>query len=117
MSCTASSNSADWAGDFRSRLARGPLRFELQLQFFVDEARTPIEDASVDWPEDVAPYVTVAVLTLPAQDPEAATGQALAAAIESAAFDPWSALMAHRPLGEVMRARKVVYFQSQSGRR
>jgi hypothetical protein len=41
----------------------------------------------------------------------------LAAAIEAAAFDPWSALMDHRPLGEVMRARKVVYFQSQQGRR
>ncbi|KAF0166103.1 MAG: hypothetical protein FD157_722 [Rhodocyclaceae bacterium] len=108
---------ADWAGDFRSHLARGPLRFELQLQFFVDEARTPIEDASVDWPEDVAPYVTVAVLTLPAQDPQTAAGEELAAVIEAAAFDPWSALMDHRPLGEVMRARKVVYFQSQQGRR
>ena len=109
--------SADWAGDFRSRLERGPLRFELQLQFFVDEARTPIEDASVDWPEDVAPYVTVGILTLPVQDAQSEAGKALAAAIESAAFDPWSALMDHRPLGEVMRARKVVYFQSQSGRR
>lgn len=108
---------ADWAGDFRAHLERGPLRFELQLQFFVDEARTPIEDASVDWPEDVAPYVTVGVLTLPPQDAQTAAGQALAAKIESAAFDPWSALMAHRPLGEVMRARKVVYFQSQTGRR
>jgi catalase len=109
--------SADWAGDFRSRLERGPLRFELQLQFFVDEARTPIEDASVDWPEDVAPYVTVGILTLPVQDVQSEAGRALAAAIESAAFDPWSALMDHRPLGEVMRARKVVYFQSQTGRR
>ncbi|MCX7150137.1 MAG: hypothetical protein NTY05_12130 [Rhodocyclales bacterium] len=109
--------SADWAGDFRSRLERGPLRFELQLQFFVDEARTPIEDASVDWPEDVAPYVTVGVLTLPVQDAQSEAGKALAVAIESAAFDPWSALMDHRPLGEVMRARKVVYYQSQSGRR
>jgi hypothetical protein len=36
---------------------------------------------------------------------------------EAAAFDPWVALMDHRPLGEVMRARKVVYFQSQQGRR
>jgi hypothetical protein len=108
--------SADWAADFRSRLARAPLRFELQLQFFVDEAQTPIEDASVDWPENVAPYVTVGVLTLPVQDPQTAAGRALAAKIEAAAFDPWSALMAHRPLGEVMRARKVVYFQSQSGR-
>jgi catalase len=108
---------ADWAGDFRGHLARGPLRFELQLQFFVDEARTPIEDASIDWPEDVAPYVTVGVLTLPPQETADAAGQALATTIESAAFDPWSALMAHRPLGEVMRARKVVYYQSQTGRR
>ena len=108
---------ADWAGNFRSYLDRGPLRFELQLQFFVDEARTPIEDASVDWPEEVAPYVTVGVLTLPVQDPLQEAGRELAAAIESAAFDPWSALMAHRPLGEVMRARKVVYYQSQTGRK
>jgi hypothetical protein len=106
----------DWSGDIRTRLQGGPLSFRLQLQFFVDEVRTPIEDASVDWSEDVAPYVTVAVLTLPVQDPQAEAGAALAATIEAAAFDPWSALMDHRPLGEVMRARKVVYFQSQSGR-
>ena len=105
---------ADWAAHFRTYLARGPLRFELQLQFFVDEASTPIEDASVDWPEQVAPYVTVGVLTLP---PQAADGETLARTIESAAFDPWAALMEHRPLGEVMRARKAVYFQSQQGRR
>jgi hypothetical protein len=107
----------DWAGDFLAHFAKGPLQFRLQLQFFVDEERTPIEDASVDWPEDVAPYVTVGVLTLPPQDPATAAGLDLAQAIEAAAFDPWSALMDHRPLGEVMRARKVVYFQSQQGRR
>jgi hypothetical protein len=65
----------------------------------------------------VAPYVTVGVLTLPPQETADAAGQALTTTIESAAFDPWSALMAHRPLGEVMRARKVVYYQSQTGRR
>ncbi|MBI5109019.1 MAG: catalase [Rhodocyclales bacterium] len=109
--------SGDWAGDFTRHLMQGPLRFELQLQFFVDEARTPIEDASVDWPEDVAPYLTVGVLSLPPQDPASPEGRELAAAIEAAAFDPWIALAEHRPLGEVMRARKVVYFQSQQGRR
>jgi hypothetical protein len=31
-------------------------------------------------------------------------------------FDPWSGLLAHRPLGEVMRARKVAYLVSQKGR-
>ena len=109
--------SGDWSGDFKRRLAQGHLRFDLQLQFFVDEARTPIEDASVDWPEDVAPYVTVGRLDLPPQDPASPAGRRLADEIEAAAFDPWIALMDHRPLGEVMRARKVVYFQSQQGRK
>ncbi|MBI5900721.1 MAG: catalase [Rhodocyclales bacterium] len=109
--------SGDWAGDFMRRLALDALRFELQLQFFVDEQRTPIEDASVDWPEDVAPYLTVGVLTLPPQDHSSGEGRELAAAIEAAAFDPWVALAEHRPLGEVMRARKVVYYQSQQGRK
>jgi hypothetical protein len=106
-----------WSDDFRSHLAKGPLRFEFQLQFFVDEQRTPIEDATDEWPDDVAPFGTVGVLTIPVQDTESAAGTQLAVDIEAAAFDPWSALMAHRPLGEVMRARKVVYFQSQTGRK
>lgn len=106
--------SGDWGADFLRRLQGAPLQFKLQLQFFVDEASTPIEDASVDWPEQVAPYVTVGVLSIP---PQATGGEALAQTIEAAAFDPWAALMEHRPLGEVMRARKAVYFQSQQGRR
>ena len=40
--------------------ARGPIRYDLQLQFFSDEKRTPIEDGNVDWSEADAPYVTVA---------------------------------------------------------
>lgn len=112
----AKQDRVDWAADFKTHLGQGPLQFELQLQFFVDETRTPIEDASVDWPESVAPYVTVARLTVPQQDLERSDGQALAERIEAAAIDPWAALMAHRPLGEVMRARKVVYYQSQLGR-
>lgn len=99
------------------RVAQGPLQFDLQLQFFIDEKRTPIEDASAEWPEDVSPFVTVGRLSLPPQDHSSTTGRELAAAIETAAFDPWIALAEHRPLGEVMRARKVVYYQSQLGRR
>jgi hypothetical protein len=103
---------AHWSDDMLSRLAAGPLAYRLQLQFFVDEARTPIEDASVDWPESVAPYVDVAELQVPPQ----AVDEAFAAQVERSVFDPWQALAAHRPLGEVMRARKVVYFTSQKER-
>jgi catalase len=99
----------DWAGDVYERLIDNPLVHELQVQFFTDEATTPIEDASVVWP---APYVTVARLTIPRQKPDPAFDEE----IETAKFDPWNALTAQRPLGEVMRARKVAYFASQQNR-
>ena len=50
------------------------------------------------------------------QDSASAQGQALLREVETAVFDPWQALAAHRPLGDVQRARKVVYFESQKGR-
>ena len=109
---------ADWAAELRAQLALGPLVYRLQLQFFVDEATTPIEDASVDWPESAAPYVDVADLVVEASAQATGTAAALAFAeqVERSVFDPWQALAAHRPLGEVMRARKVVYFESQKQR-
>lgn len=103
----------DWGADFSAKLREKSLQWELQLQPFVDEHLTPIEDASVNWP---SPYTTVARLTLLKQDGASVQGQALAQQIEAAIFDPWQALAAHRPLGDVMRARKVVYFESQKVR-
>ncbi|MEA2803004.1 MAG: hypothetical protein QOE49_3099 [Rhodospirillaceae bacterium] len=103
--------SKDIVEDMRERLAIGPLTWDLELQFFVDEATTPIEDASKAWPDAETPIVTVARLTLPQQDIFAAADEA-----EAAKFDPWGGLAAHRPLGEGMRARKVAYFESQKGR-
>jgi len=99
----------DWGADFAQRLAGQDLHWELQLQPFVNEQQTPIEDASVNWD---SPYTTVARLHLPRQ----AASQALALEQEAGVFDPWQALAAHRPLGEVQRARKVVYFASQQQR-
>jgi len=109
---TAGAN-RDWGADFGARLRERGLHWELQLQPFVDEHRTPIEDASVNWP---SPYTTVARLTLPRQDVASEQGRALCEQVEAAVFDPWQALAAHRPLGDVQRARKVVYFESQKGR-
>jgi hypothetical protein len=102
---------ADWSEEFASRLTTKALQWDLQLQPYVSETLTPIEDASVNW---TTPYSTVARLTLPVQDPSA--DAAFAKQVEDAVFDPWQALAAHRPLGDVMRARKVVYFASQQTR-
>ncbi len=105
--------SHDWAQDFAARLQRQPLHWDLQLQFYTSAELTPIENASVSWP---TPYTTVARLMLPRQDLLSTQGQALAGEVEGTVIDPWQALAEHRPLGEVQRARKAVYFQSQKGR-
>jgi hypothetical protein len=98
-----------WREDVAYQLRNGPVTHELQAQFFVDEARTPIEDALQPWD---APFVTVARLTVeaPTDDP------AFAAAVEQRKFDPYNALVEHRPIGFVMRARKTMYYISQKVR-
>jgi len=103
---------SDWAADFERQLRHQPLRYALQAQFFEDEARTPIERADQEWLERDAPWLTLGELTL---NPPPADARALQQA-EAGVYDPWQGLAAHRPLGEVMRARKVVYFASQQGR-
>ncbi len=104
--------SEDWAADIQTRLADGPLEHRFQIQFFTDEETTPIEDASVNWSESEAPYVTVAKLKID----QIGSNEAFVEEIERATFDPWTALKDHRPLGEIMRARKVAYLASQKER-
>jgi len=103
----------DWHADIGNRLRDHTVTYELQAQFFVDEQSTPIEDGCKKWD---SPYVAVAQLVLPRQDLDGTEGQDLDTEIENARFDPWAALADHRPLGEVMRARKVAYFASQQAR-
>jgi hypothetical protein len=99
--------------ELASRIAREPVVYALQVQLFVDAASTPIEDASVDWP---SPYVTVGKLTIGKQDAESERGRMLRDRGEKLAFDPWHALVAHKPLGNIMRARKVAYYASTEAR-
>jgi hypothetical protein len=106
----------DFVADMVERVRKGPVSYALQLQFFVDEQRTPIEDGRVAWSESDSPFVTVGRLTIPQQDPESVEGKTIGAEIEALKFDPWSALAAHRPLGAIMRARKVAYPISTKGR-
>jgi hypothetical protein len=108
---------SDWSAELLGRLQQSSLTYQLQAQFFVSETLTPIEDPSVEWPENVAPYLTVATLTLPAHDEWASQVDSLRTQIEATAFDPWRALIEHRPLGEINRARKVIYFESQNNRK
>ncbi|MFI8993149.1 hypothetical protein [Streptomyces sp. NPDC053542] len=98
------------------RLAQEDVVFELCLQLFVDEARTPVEDASVVWPEDIAPAVPVAVLTIERQDIDSEEAQAVSRRIEPLAFTPWNTTDMFRPLGNLNRSRKTLYEASSAAR-
>jgi hypothetical protein len=97
------------AVELHARVRASSLSFRVEAQRFVDESRTPIEDPTVEWAEKVSPWAALARLTIPAQAAESRAGRALTAYVERLSFDPWHALVEHRPLGVVMRARAVAY--------
>lgn len=101
-----------YRADMLRRLEAGPLAYDVMVQLFVDEQRTPIENPTVEWRESDSPFVKVGELWLPKQSPTSVEGEQLAAQIEAASFDPWHALEEHRPLGAMMRARAVAYLGS-----
>ena len=81
-------------------------QWEVCVQLCTNLQAMPIEDATVLWPEDQSPYVTVAHLTA---RPQPDWGEAREAAIDDAmACSPWHGVTAHRPLGAIMRVRKAV---------
>jgi hypothetical protein len=102
--------------ELAERLRGGPVTYDFRVQFFLDATRTPIEDASVEWKEADAPFLTVARLVLPQQDAASGPAQKIAEKIEALSFDPWHALPDHRPLGNMMRARNHAYRLSTQAR-
>jgi hypothetical protein len=90
----------------RMRLAAGASVFELGVQFQTDAERMPIEDATVDWSVEASPFQTVATLHIPSQRIDSAEQ---IAACEAVSFNPWHALVPHRPLGSMNRARRAIY--------
>ena len=88
--------------------------WELRIQLCADLDSMPIEDASKVWPEEASPYVTVARIVAPRQR---AWSQARAESDEALSFSPWHGLIAHQPLGSIMRLRKAVYEASADFRR
>jgi hypothetical protein len=84
--------------------------WELRAQLCTDLATMPVEDASKVWPEDKSPYMPVARIVAPPQD--AFSSDNIKAVDDGMAFSPWHGVLAHQPLGSVMRVRKAVYAAS-----
>ena len=88
------------------RLAHADARFDVFVQRYVDEVKTPIEDATIEWRESDAPLERVATLAIPRQAFDTPDQMALA---EHLSFTPWHTLPAHEPVGAINRTRRVVY--------
>ncbi|HSJ89073.1 MAG TPA: catalase [Anaerolineales bacterium] len=85
--------------------------FDFCIQLFVDEKRTPVEDAYIEWKESDAPPIPLATLTIPKQDLDLQLQQD----IERMAFNPWHTQQ-FTPLGLINLARKKVYDASAAHR-
>jgi hypothetical protein len=86
-----------------------PYEFDIQVQLCTDLARMPVEDVTVEWPEELSPFVTVAKLRIPQQD---ISGDDNLEKMDALSFSPWRVTAEHRPLGNIMRARREVYRRS-----
>jgi hypothetical protein len=92
--------------ELAGRLRKADLVLDFLIQFYVDDTRTPIEDTSVLWD---APLLKVAQLRIPSCDLDNPDTNRQSELVNGLSFSPWHATEDHRPLGNVMRARRVAY--------
>ena len=92
-------------------LRENDLGFDFCIQLFVDEKKTPIEDAHIEWKESVSAPIPIAKLIIPNQTFD----EQLQKDIENMAFNPWHT-KEFRPLGLINLARKKVYDASARNR-
>ncbi|GBQ10009.1 catalase family protein [Swaminathania salitolerans] len=82
-------------------------RWSLRVQLCRDVEAQPIENGAVEWSEAISPFQNVATIELP---PQTSWSRERARSLEDAlCFSPWQGLEAHRPLGNIMRARRAAY--------
>ena len=89
-------------------LADREVELDFLLQTQTDPRRMPIEDASIEWPERLSPFVPVARITIPRQRFDSPEQLAFAGELS---YNPWHAVADHRPLGNQNRARRLIYTQ------
>lgn len=92
--------------NLQQHLAKAEATFDFMVQLNTDPGSMPIENAGVEWKEAGAPFVKVATLRIPRQAFRSPARDELA---EALSFSPAHALVEHRPIGGVNRARMIIY--------
>lgn len=88
------------------QLSDGEAWFDFTVQLQTDAASMPIEDPGKAWKESQSPFRKVAAIRIPQQQFDSEAQRSFG---ENLSFTPWHSLPAHRPLGGINRARKIVY--------
>jgi hypothetical protein len=98
---------ADWLRQSMARkLSAAGVELDFALQLQRDPRSMPIENASVEWPERLSPFVPVAKIRISQQ---VFTSPEQLAFARQLSFNPWHSIPEHRPLGNQNRARRLIY--------
>lgn len=87
-------------------LSNTAAEFDFSIQLQANPKRMPIEDASIEWPERLSPFVPVAKIVIPKQEFRSPAQDKFARELS---FNPWHCIAEHRPLGNQNRARYLIY--------
>jgi hypothetical protein len=88
--------------------------WELRVQLCTDLSFMPVEDPSALWDEEKSPFIPVARLTVEPQDSWTADNETRID--DGMSFRPWNGIVAHQPLGSIMRMRREAYDKSAAFR-
>lgn len=80
--------------------------FKFSVQPQTDRATQPIEDPTIAWDEQKAPFIDVASIRIPRQTFDTNAQRAFC---ENLSYTPWHTLPEHRPVGGINRLRKELY--------
>jgi hypothetical protein len=98
------------ADDFLRTAMKSTLnKADVVLKFYVQPKTSnnmSVEDYTVEWDEQLAPFYEVATIRIPKQNFQTTELDELG---ENLSFNPWHTLPEHRPLGCLNRVRKIVY--------
>jgi hypothetical protein len=89
-------------------LAREDVVFDVTIQVQTDPFLMPIENAAVAWPTRLSPRVPAAVVRIPRQTFDSPEQIDFARVLT---YNPWHSVPEHRPLGNISRARKRMYWE------
>ncbi len=103
-------SNANLSEEFKSRLKVDDIKFSFQVQRYIDEGLTPLEDATKIWN---SPFEMIAELLIPRQD--LINDEVF---FKTLHFNPWKLNSKEfEPIGNMNRARKIVYASSEDAQR